>query len=99
MIKHDRDLPVKRQAKLPDTSRSSVYYRPRPVRATSMVGARDPIKLLRSIPGGTATENTPTSDQQIEFLGLKFIGVPFETYYVAHLHLYRNVGIESSLRG
>ncbi len=64
-----------------------------------MVGSRYPIKLPHSIPGGTGTENADASDQQIEFLGLKCIGVPFETYYVAHLPLYRNFGIESGLSG
>ena len=32
MIKRDHNLPVKRQAQLLDVSRSSVYYRSRPVR-------------------------------------------------------------------
>lgn len=36
MIKRDHDLPVKRQAELLDISRSSVYYRSRPVRPDTM---------------------------------------------------------------
>ncbi len=42
MIKRDHDLPVKRQAELLDISRSSVYYRPRPVRP-------DTLALMRRI--------------------------------------------------
>jgi putative transposase len=42
MIKSDHDLPVKRQAQLLDISRSSVYYRPRPVRS-------DTLALMRRI--------------------------------------------------
>ncbi len=36
MIERDHELPVKRQAQLLDISRSSVYYRPRPVRPDTL---------------------------------------------------------------
>jgi len=42
MITKDHDLPIKRQAELLNISRSSVYYRPRPVRA-------DTLALMRRI--------------------------------------------------
>ena len=42
MIDRQHDLPIKRQAQLLDISRSSVYYRPRPVRP-------DTLALMRRI--------------------------------------------------
>ena len=50
MITRDHELPVKRQAELLDISRSSVYYRPRPVRTDTLALMRRIDKLHLELP-------------------------------------------------
>ncbi len=50
MIKRDHNLPVKRQAQLLDISRSSVYYRSRPVRPDTLALMRRIDELHLALP-------------------------------------------------